>query len=192
MTVGGSLLLGGAIFFAAASNRGDGDRKPGQQSVRVVHNVKWTITSDPPGATVLRALDQSEIGRTPWHTTQPSSNGQLIIILRLPGYADRVVTMDQSANAQVKETLSPLATNAPPPTTSEPTTTPPPPPAVDPAAAAANKRGKKGKPTGKGEGGSATPDKTPATPSTTATPSPPVTPAKPKDETSNGRIQVVD
>jgi hypothetical protein len=128
---------------------------------------------------VLRAVDQTEVGRTPWNTLQPAANGQLVLILRYAGYADRVVTIDQSANAFVQETLQPLASSVVP--------TPP----VDPAQPAQLlKRGKKGRvvkgPVAADGTPLAAPDKPPATPTT------PTTPTKPKDETSNGRIQVVD
>ena len=182
VTIGGSLILGAGIFFGVALNKPERERRPATiqpTAAPPTRSVKWTISSDPPGATVLRALDQTEVGRTPWITSQPAGNGQLILILRRTGYADRVVTIDQSGSSFIKETLQPLVVNAPPPPVEPPT--PPP---------AGLKRGKRGKP-GKGPVAAAptaaAPDKTPAAPST-ATPTPP----KPKEETSNGRIQVVD
>jgi hypothetical protein len=129
---------------------------------------------------VLRALDQTEVGRTPWITSQPAGNGQLILILRRNGYADRVVTIDQSGSAYIKETLQPLVVNAPP--------LPPPEPTASVGGGAKRKKG--GKPGKPGVAAEATPAVTekPAAPTSTPT----VTTPKPKDETSNGRIQVVD
>ena len=178
-TICGSLFVGGGVLAILSM------RHPDHHPVTVARPVKWTISSEPPGATVLRALDQSEIGRTPWNTTQPAANGQLILILRRAGYADRVVTLDQSANAFVQETLQPLASSATPPTT-------PPPPAGDASPPATGpKRGKKGR----GPKGAVAADSSPAPDKTQQSPTsstPPTPPPKPKDETSNGRIQVVD
>ena len=72
------------------------------------------------GATAAAALDQSEIGRTPWNTTQPAAN------VADPHPAprrlrhDRVVTLDQSANAFVQRPdpaagLQRYAATTPPP-----------------------------------------------------------------------------
>jgi serine/threonine-protein kinase len=177
-SIAGGVMIVGALVAGLVLRKPEREHRPAVTS-GPVRPVKWSISSEPPGATVLRAVDQTEVGRTPWNTSQPAANGQLILILRHAGYADRVVTSDQSANAFVQETLQPLASSvvaAPP---------------ADPAQPAPPlKRGKKGgkKGTVAADGTSqAPPDKTPATP-TTPTPTTP----KPKDETSNGRIQVVD
>lgn len=178
-TIAGSILIGGSLLAGLLLRKPDREHRPAITS-GPARPVKWSISSEPLGATVLRAVDQTEVGRTPWNTLQPAANGQLVLILRHAGYADRVVTIDQSANAFVQETLQPLASSVAPP------------PPVDPAQSAQLlKRGKKGRgvkgPVAADGTSQAAPDKPPATP----TPTTPTT-TKPKDETSNGRIQVVD
>ena len=181
-SIAGSIVIGGAVLTALTLRHPDRDHRLGTQGSAPARPVKWMINSEPQGATVLRALDQAEIGRTPWNTTQPAGNGQLILILRRAGYADRVVTLDQNANAFVQETLQPLAPSAPSPPPAEPT-----PPSVT------AKRGKKGRgPKGAVAADSAAAsEKTQPSSNPSQTPTPTPTP-KPKDETSNGRIQVVD
>jgi len=117
-TVGASILLGAALFGVVILRRADKDRSSGAQPplvVQPVRKVHFEISSEPPGATVVRATDQRELGQTPWHSEQPAGSGPLLLILRRPGYADRIVALDQSANAIVKEALQPLVSAAVPP-----------------------------------------------------------------------------
>ena len=126
-----------------------------------------------PGTAEARALEAE--GWQPWLA-------ELFGPYIRAGYADRVVTLDQNANAFVQETLQPLAPSAPSPPPAEPT-----PPSVT------AKRGKKGRgPKGAVAADSAAAsEKTQPSSNPSQTPTPTPTP-KPKDETSNGRIQVVD
>lgn len=150
-------------------------------------SVRFKVESEPPGATVVRATDQQILGSTPWQFAQPAGSGQLILLLKKQGYADRVVSLDQSANAVVKETLQALVVNMPAP-----------PPSVDPTPVAPTGPGKgkwkKGKQPGPAAK-AATPEtgSTPTQPATAATPTPQPTPPPPPKEDSHGsRIQVVD
>ena len=114
--VGGSVLLGAALFGLVALRNGDGkdnptpSAEPGAVAPLLASKVTWTVSSEPTGAAVVRATDQRILGKTPWRSEQPASSGSTVLILRLPGYADRVVTIDQTANAVVKESLVALVT----------------------------------------------------------------------------------
>jgi hypothetical protein len=48
------------------------------------------------------------------------TTGALILVIKLDGYAEKVVTLDQSESAMIAETLKPLASS----TVSQPTVTP--------------------------------------------------------------------
>jgi len=187
ITVGVSIAVGVFIFSTVALHKDDHgvEATPLHETGK---KVRFTVTSDPPGATVLRALDQSEIGRTPWTTSQAASSGQLLLILRRAGYADRIVTLDQSANAVVKETLQPVQNPSATASTPPATTATPPTAVATPAPATGKwKWGKKGK---AGKTGAPTAVAGSQSTSGAATP-PPTTPSPSKDET-NGRIKVVD
>jgi len=67
--------------------------------------VRWTIQSEPTGATVLRVRDGTVLGQTPWQAEQPAAPGSAQFILRLHGYADRLLTLDLNANALREERL---------------------------------------------------------------------------------------
>jgi serine/threonine-protein kinase len=187
-------VVGGALFGLIAISKPT--EKPALRQVQAAppaRAVRFKIDSDPPGAQVVRATDQVILGTTPWQYTQASGNGPLILVLKKQGYADRVVTIDQTANAVVKETLQALVINAPPPT--------PPPAATDAqaaaaAAAAAKGKWKKGKWVGPVK--PASPTETTSTPQATAMPAPTPTPTPtpppppPKEDSHGSRIQVVD
>ena len=127
VTICGSLLLGGAIFFVLALNRPGRDRQGTTAAPR----------SFPTGASGQKYGHQrparghraprpgSDRGRAD-ALDDLAARGQraALLILRRAGYADRVITIDQSANSVIKETLQPLAAAA--------TTPPPPPPVANP------------------------------------------------------------
>ena len=192
--VAGSILLGAALFGLVAlrhDDNKDGNRPANEGTTSLpttANKVTWTISSEPAGATVVRATDQRILGRTPWRSEQPQSAGSQVLILRLAGYADRVVTMDQTANAVVKESLVALVTTPPP---AAPVVAAPPPVQqpmrwikrggkripIKPAAPAA-------------ESPSVASAPPPAAPPPVAAPKP--NPPPPKEETPHARIQVVD
>ena len=193
ITVAGSVLLGAALFGIVAlrqSDTKDGHAPDAPPTTSMpAHKVTWSIQSDPPGATVVRATDQRTLGRTPWRSEQPASQGSVVLILRLPGYADRVVTIDQTANTVVKESLQALVAT-PPAAAAQPQT---------PQAGAQTqpvrwfKRGGKRFPV-KAPVAADTPTTASAPPSAAPPPvaAPKPNPPPPKEETSHARIQVVD
>jgi hypothetical protein len=82
--------------------------------------VRWSLSSTPAGASVIRRSDQTVLGQTPWQTEQPSTQGAVELVLRLPGYKDRVIQLDQSRDVQVNEALEAEAAPASPLPAAEP------------------------------------------------------------------------
>jgi serine/threonine-protein kinase len=192
IAVGIFAVVGGAVFGLMAISKPN--EKPALRQVQAVpatpRSVRFKVESEPPGATVVRATDQQILGSTPWQFSQPSGSGQLILLLKKQGYADRVVTIDQSANAVVKETLQALVVNMPVPPPADPTPVAPTGPGKGKW-----KKGKSSGPAGK----PAAPEtgSTPTQPAATATPTPqptppPPPPPPPKEDSHGSRIQVVD
>jgi serine/threonine protein kinase len=70
--------------------------------------VKYSITTTPPGAQVLRLGETRPIGVTPWNVTEDAAPGQLALRLRLPGYAEKIIHLDRSVDATRSETLEPV------------------------------------------------------------------------------------
>ncbi len=165
-------------------------RKP-EVTTPTPRNVRFSIQSEPPGARVVRVTDHREIGKTPWTMTQTAGTGHLIVVLKLDGYAEKVVSLDQSESSNHSETLKPFASN----TVSQVTAPVAPPPDPIPVKG----RGKKGKQKGgavasassSGTTGSATAMAPPAANSASQVTSP-KPPQPSKDESSHGRIQMVD
>jgi hypothetical protein len=64
--------------------------------------IEVTIESAPPGAQLM--LAGSVLGKTPFHGTLPRRNGELTLVIRLAGYADRSVVAhaDQPISEHIK------------------------------------------------------------------------------------------
>ena len=82
------------------------------------------------GVEVVRASDGRVMGRTPWETTREAALGQMVFSLRLPGYAERQVSLDLATDSTRSEIM--LATAGPPAS-------------LPPAATLAEPDGKKGR-----------------------------------------------
>ncbi|HNN91567.1 MAG TPA: serine/threonine-protein kinase [Pseudomonadota bacterium] len=70
--------------------------------------VHWTLTSNPPGAEVVRKSDDKVLGTTPWNGDDVAGEGQLEVRLRLTGYAEKVVQLDRATDQKVSELLEAL------------------------------------------------------------------------------------
>jgi hypothetical protein len=69
--------------------------------------ARFSVTTTPPGAEVVRVSDGQVLGKTPWSSEEDATPGLLDIKLRLPGYADRILHLDRSAGASLIEMLEP-------------------------------------------------------------------------------------
>ena len=117
IAAGGSLLALALLIGISLSVRSMLATKP---VVQAPTKIRWTVRSVPAGAQVVRKADQSPLGQTPWTQEQATAPGMLDVVLRLPGYKDRALSLDQSQDAQLDEALEPLPV-APPPPVSDPT-----------------------------------------------------------------------
>ncbi len=193
-TFGTSILLGVVLFSTVALRRAVPPKAVPlelQPVVQPVRKVRFVVSSEPSGAAVLRAADSRELGNTPWQSEQPAGSGPLVLILRHPGYADHIVTIDQSANAVIREALQVLA---PAPT---------PAPLLPPEPETRPRRGKHSNKRSSTAAAAAAltapaapanhpPPEIVAPPASQPTP-PPVKPSTPpKEETPHARVQVVD
>lgn len=101
-----ALVAVGALVRSVVSS--GGDKKTAAQTVRI------RIDSTPSNAEVLRQRDMQPIGRTPFLREQPAAAGSESLLLRLPGHADRPVTLDLNASRELTLVLSPLSEPAKP------------------------------------------------------------------------------
>src|SRR5262249_26886995 len=61
--------------------------------------VRWSVYTEPSGATVVRVSDGSVLGATPWQSELPAATGTEELRLRLPGYVERLIRLDRAADA---------------------------------------------------------------------------------------------
>jgi hypothetical protein len=101
----GALLLTLAVGFGGIALLRP---SPAQESAQAPPRVRWSLSSTPPGAQILRRQDQAVLGQTPWAREQTAASGTLNVVLRLKGYKDRELVLDQSHDVQLSETLDPL------------------------------------------------------------------------------------
>lgn len=96
-----SALTAGWLAIHPASNadsQGSRDAAPPTAQLR--------IDSIPSNAEVVRKIDGKVLGRTPWKLDHPVATDDLVVILRLPGYADREVSLPQSMDSVRSVVLS--------------------------------------------------------------------------------------
>lgn len=93
--------FGGVALLSTSSEKGP--------ATPVAPTVRWSLSSTPAGANILRKQDQAVLGQTPWAREQTAEKGTLTVVLRLKGYKDRELVLDQSHDVQLNETLEPLA-----------------------------------------------------------------------------------
>jgi hypothetical protein len=88
--------------------------------------VLFSIVSEPAGAEVVDKSTGTVLGPTPLSHKQPAASGQVVLVLRHPGYQAVEVTLDGESNHQVERRLQPATrspgrgaskTGAPPPAT---------------------------------------------------------------------------
>lgn len=107
-----ALLVSFALGLGAVALLIRGPEK--EPAAQPSHNVRWSLSSAPAGAQVLRKGDQAILGQTPWLREQPASSGTLAVVLRLKGYKDRELVLDQSHDVQLNEALEALSEPAAP------------------------------------------------------------------------------
>ncbi len=71
--------------------------------------VHWSLRSQPPGAAVVRASDGAVLGHTPWTSEVRAAPGQMELRLRLPGFAERRLSIARSSDSSRDEILDAAA-----------------------------------------------------------------------------------
>lgn len=102
---GALLILSVVIVVIVVSLRGPTPPTAVAQSPK----VRWLINSTPAGARVIRKSDEVVLGQTPWIQEKPTEIGTLELLLRLEGYKDRPLRLDQGHDLNLHETLEPAA-----------------------------------------------------------------------------------
>ncbi len=70
--------------------------------------VRWSVTSVPAGAQVLRAADRQVVGVTPWQLEQAPGKGKVGFVLHESGFAEKEVELDRSSSSASHQILAPL------------------------------------------------------------------------------------
>jgi serine/threonine-protein kinase len=70
--------------------------------------ARWTITSLPDGASIVRIDTGERLGETPWHREQPRADGVVNVRVALPGYRARELTLDRAGDEHRQVQLRPL------------------------------------------------------------------------------------
>jgi serine/threonine-protein kinase len=70
--------------------------------------VRWSITTTPPGAEILRLSDGKVLGHTPFQAELPAGSGTEDLRLRLAGHSDQLLRLGRDADTQRQLTLQPV------------------------------------------------------------------------------------
>lgn len=73
--------------------------------------VKWSITSDPQGAQVIRKTDGKVLGVTPLELTPEPVPDELVLILRRDGFFDKELKLDPTRSGSRSVILVPMTDN---------------------------------------------------------------------------------
>jgi serine/threonine protein kinase len=113
-----TIMAGVAVAGLAIVMAGRSKREPrrsiapgtvGQSTTsRTPSAVRINFSSDPNGATVTRADDGTELGRTPLSLEIPYSDSTVQFVLRMPGYQDKVMLIVPNLPAPIFATLRPV------------------------------------------------------------------------------------
>ncbi len=87
--------------------------KPVEKIPDPPRRVRWSITSTPAGAQVVRVKDEHVLGTTPWNGEEVLGEGQLEVKLHLAGYTDKLIQLDRTTDQKVSEVLEALPKRGP-------------------------------------------------------------------------------
>src|SRR3569832_554237 len=71
--------------------------------------VRWSLTTAPPGAQVIRVLDGKVLGQTPCELTADRDANEQIVVLRRDGFFDKERKRDPSRSSSRSEVLVPIS-----------------------------------------------------------------------------------
>jgi len=113
----GALLLGRpgqkptGDVTATGGNGGARSKKVdhGTKTDTPAHRVHWELRTTPVSAEIMRISDGAVLGRTPWQSELIAAPGSQELRIVAPGYADRLVVLDQSRDEQQTLKLDPVS-----------------------------------------------------------------------------------
>ncbi|MFO0574437.1 MAG: serine/threonine-protein kinase [Polyangia bacterium] len=113
----GLLVAVGAGLWLRPHARSTSPAAPQTAAPAAERLVRWSITTTPPGAEVLRLSDGKVLGHTPLQAELPAGTGTEDLRLRLAGHSDQLLRLGRDADSQRQLTLQPVA---PPPAVAPP------------------------------------------------------------------------
>jgi hypothetical protein len=106
--VGGLVLAAGLGLTVMMTHREPAGGPAGAPQVAVNAPVRWSLTTEPPGAQVIRVLDGKGLGQTPCELTPDRDPNELIVVLRHDGFFDKELKLDPSRSSSRSEVLVPI------------------------------------------------------------------------------------
>ncbi|HNN91588.1 MAG TPA: serine/threonine-protein kinase [Pseudomonadota bacterium] len=90
----------------ATANKVQASKTPAEVS------VVWQVSSDPPGASVVRVADGTILGTTPWRHEASQAKGQVAVQLQLEGYQPLSLKLSRESDETYKSELQPIASSS--------------------------------------------------------------------------------
>ncbi|MFO0579036.1 MAG: hypothetical protein U1A78_33960 [Polyangia bacterium] len=75
--------------------------------------VRWTLTTEPPGAQVIRVDTEEMLGVTPWRGEFEQGIGAVVVRVQRMNYQSRIIPLSRGADGERHELLQPLAAASP-------------------------------------------------------------------------------
>ncbi|HRI55439.1 MAG TPA: serine/threonine-protein kinase, partial [Pseudomonadota bacterium] len=105
----GGLVLAAGLGLTVVMTRHEPPSGPvGAAPAAVSAPVRWSLTTEPPGAQVIRVLDGKVLGQTPCELTADRDANELIVVLRRDGFFDKELKLDPSRSSSRSEVLVPI------------------------------------------------------------------------------------
>ena len=106
--VGGLVLAAGLGLTVVMTRREPPSGPVGAAPAAVSAPVRWSLTTEPPGAQVIRVLDGKVLGQTPCEVTSSDEASELVVVLRRDGFFDKEVKLDPRQGSRRSEVLVPI------------------------------------------------------------------------------------
>ncbi len=106
--IGGLVLAAGLGLTVLLTRHEPAGGPAGAPQSAVNAPVRWSLTTEPPGAQVIRVLDGKVLGQTPCELTPDRDPNELIVVLRHDGFFDKELKLDPSRSSSRSEVLVPI------------------------------------------------------------------------------------
>ncbi len=108
MGAGGLLLAAGLAVTVLVTRPAPPSRPPEAPAPAASAAGRWSLTTEPPGAQVIRVLDGKVLGQTPCELTSSDEASELVVVLRRDGFFDKEVKLDPRQGSRRSEVLVPI------------------------------------------------------------------------------------